>query len=155
MSDVCEGCGQVHTQEEFDSLTGGPSEQVMQAAVDTFRALTTLRVGQVSQSESDVDMPSLHAATEPIQSIATVIMFLRHSIKRATAEGDHADADEMASMLFAVEVVTAVATMGPMLLADHIMHGYEREFTPQHKFAERWANEIDHNVPPFDANEND
>jgi hypothetical protein len=146
---ACEGCGGEHTQEEFDSLTGGPSEHVMRTAVDTFRALTTLRVGQITEQDEDVDGERLMAATAPIQNIATVIMFLRHSVKSGQKDGDLAFAEEMAEMLFAVEVVTAVATMGTMLFADHLMHDYEREFTPQSRFAERWSREMPQHIPPY------
>lgn len=146
---ACEHCGGDHTQDDLDGLTGGPSEQVMATAVDTFRAMTTLRVGQISDQSEDIDHDALMAATTPIQNIATVIMFLRHSIRTAEKENDPEFREEMANMLFSVEVVTAVATMGTMLFADHLMHDYEREFTPQAKFAERWSREMPQHIPPF------
>lgn len=150
MSDnICPGCGTDHS--EMDALTGGPDPEVLIEAIDTFRALTTLRIGQVSDGDGDVDPERLIAAMKPVEEIATVIMFLRHSIRQTDTPEDAEEHAAMIGMLRAVEVMTAVSTMGPMLFADQIMAMYDREWTPREKFSARWSDEITRHIPPLNT----
>lgn len=146
MSDVCPGCGGNH--EDMEALTGGPDPEVLSQAIDTFRALVTMRIGQITEG-GDVDPERLMAAMHPVEEIATVIMFLRHSIRSTSSPEDAEEHKAMTGMLRAVEVMTAVATMGPMLFADQITAMYHREWTPREKFSARWSDEMALHIPPL------
>jgi hypothetical protein len=143
---VCPGCGGDHA--DLMGLTGGPTAGIIAQSADTFRALVTLRLGHIASGEEDVDDERLFAAMEPIREIATVIMFLRHTIKQTEHPDDSEEHESMIQMLRAVETVTSMATMGPMLFADLMAASYAREWTPREKFAERWAGEAGMFIPP-------
>lgn len=136
-------CGHDHSD-----LMGGPSPAVIQAGIETFRAMVTLRMDQISSGSEEVDGDALMASVDHMGGIATAIMFFRHAVN--DSEGDDPQmVEEMREMLFAIEVAAAVATLGPMLLADHIAQMFAREWTPQDKFAERWANEVTEHIPQY------
>jgi hypothetical protein len=145
VSAVCPGCGGDHS--DLLGLTGGPADGIIRQSADTFRALVTMRIGQVANGEEEVDEASLFAAMEPIREIATVIMFFRHTVRQTEGPEDAEEHEAMIQMLRAVETVTSLATMGPMLLADQVMAMYAREWTPREKFAERWADEAHLFIP--------
>jgi len=145
----CPECGTDH-DEEMDRLAGGPGETVVMDAVDTFRAMVTIRVNQLADEVEDVDPARIIAATKPLQDIASVIMFFRGAVADAEEDGlSEKDREGLAGMLHAVETVTALATLGPMVYGESVCKGFQREWTPQEKWGERWQNEAALHLPRY------
>ena len=128
----------------------GPSLAVIEASINTFRAMATMRISQVAERAPEPRISDILAAADSIGAIGSVIAFLR---KVVDEEASNEDAEQMREMLFAVEVATAMATMGPVLLSDQVMRMFAREWTPQEKFADRWQQEIAEHIPSFTMTE--